>query len=70
MQWNCSFWNSFQNERYQQPFKRPDTIVLIPLAPARIVRWIACFCARRKAIRRSKSRAIPSATNLASKSGF
>ena len=52
------------------PFSRPATWTLIPLAPARIVRWMACFIARRKAIRFSSCWAMSSPTSLASKSGF
>ncbi|CRH46164.1 Uncharacterised protein [Chlamydia trachomatis] len=52
------------------PFKRPDTEVLIPFAPAFIALLIANFCANLKLPRFSNLTAIPSASNLAFKSGF
>ena len=52
------------------PPKRPDTWVLIPLAPFFIALVIACFCTRRNEARFSNWRAIFSATKRASISIF
>ena len=48
------------------PPKRPEHIILTPLAPMRIVRPTHCFIARRKPIRRSSWLATFSATRVAS----
>ncbi len=52
------------------PPKRPETIVLTPLAPALITLWIARFCATLNDALCSNCSAILLATKVASKSGF
>src|SRR6476646_7925043 len=50
--------------------RRPETMILTPLAPAFIERWIACFIAFLKAIRRLSWPAMFIATRYASSSGW
>ena len=52
------------------PFRRPETLTLMPPAPRRIVLVTARFMARRNITRRSSCWAIPSATSCASSSGL
>src|SRR6478672_1115830 len=52
------------------PPRRPATAILTPLAPAFIDRWMACFFAFLKAIRRVSCPAMFIATRYASSSGW
>src|SRR6478672_7587276 len=52
------------------PPRRPATAILTPLAPAFIDRWMACFIAFLKAIRRVSCPAMFIATRYASSSGW
>src|SRR5688572_12976282 len=53
-----------------EPPRRPATAILTPLAPAFIERWMACFIAFLKAIRRVSCPAMFIATRWASSSGW
>src|SRR5580765_6499576 len=53
-----------------EPPRRPATAILTPLAPAFIERWMACFIAFLKAIRRLSWPAMFIATRYASSSGW
>src|SRR4026209_2246613 len=53
-----------------EPPRRPATAILTPLAPAFIERWIDCFIAFLKAIRRDSWPAMFIATRWASSSGW
>src|SRR6187455_3018009 len=53
-----------------EPPRRPATAILTPLAPAFIERWIACFIAFLKAMRRLSWPAMFIATRYASSSGW
>src|SRR5574338_325296 len=53
-----------------EPPSRPATAIFTPLAPAFIDRWIACFIAFLKAIRRDSWPAMFIATRCASSSGW
>src|SRR6476659_1581432 len=53
-----------------EPPRRPATAILTPLAPAFIERWMACFIAFLKAIRRVSWPAMFIATRWASSSGW
>ena len=53
-----------------EPPRRPETAILTPLAPAFIERWMACFIAFLKAIRRLSWLAMFIATRYASSSGW
>src|SRR4249920_1872602 len=53
-----------------EPPRRPATAILTPLAPAFIDRWMACFIAFLKAIRRLSWPAMFIATRYASSSGW
>src|SRR6187551_390131 len=53
-----------------EPPRRPDTAILTPLAPAFIERWIDCFIAFLKAMRRDSWPAMFIATRWASSSGW
>src|ERR671910_3495123 len=52
------------------PPRRPETMILTPFAPAFIERWIACFIAFLKAIRRLSCWLMLVATRYASSSGW
>src|SRR4249919_4132404 len=53
-----------------EPPRRPATAILTPLAPAFIERWMACFIAFLKAMRRLSWPAMFIATRYASSSGW
>src|SRR3954452_19780218 len=53
-----------------EPPRRPATAILTPFAPAFIDRWMACFIAFLKAIRRVSCPAMFIATRYASSSGW
>src|SRR6185503_12707092 len=53
-----------------EPPRRPATAIFTPLAPAFIERWMACFIAFLKAIRRLSCPAMFMATRWASSSGW
>src|SRR5262245_36751793 len=53
-----------------EPPRRPATAIFTPLAPAFIERWMACFIAFLKAIRRDSCPAMFIATRWASSSGW
>src|SRR5512134_791863 len=53
-----------------EPPRRPATAILTPLAPAFIERWMACFIAFLKAMRRDSCPAMFMATRWASSSGW
>src|SRR6478672_6683446 len=53
-----------------EPPRRPETAIRTPLAPAFIDRWIACFIAFLKAMRRVSCPAMFIATRCASSSGW
>src|SRR6478735_9009427 len=53
-----------------EPPRRPATAILTPLAPAFIERWIDCFIAFLKAMRRLSCPAMFMATRYASSSGW
>src|SRR5690349_11401180 len=52
------------------PPRRPETMIFTPFAPAFIERWIDCFIAFLKAMRRPSCWAMLSATRYASSSGW
>src|SRR5207342_2698856 len=52
------------------PPRRPATAIFTPLAPAFIVRWMACFIAFLNAMRRASCWAMFMATRYASSSGW
>src|SRR4029077_270091 len=53
-----------------EPPRRPATAIFTPLAPAFIVRWMACFIAFLNAMRRASCWAMFMATRYASSSGW